>query len=96
MRYFQIQALVYEQTRMSIDAKRALPEPMTIYAPLSDAPKSPNGDALIAVREEHAAKPEYASVITGLITSGKCIELTSDQWLAVMPKSIPLTPMKQA
>lgn len=87
MRCFKAAIHAYESTRHALDAAVPMPQGETVYEPLANAPKTDNGDALIAIRTEHCQVEPYKSAVESMLASGDATEITQAEYEAALPQS---------
>lgn len=80
MRYFRIHAEPYEQTRLALDAERQMPTGETVYEPLATAPRTPDGDVLLAV-----SLPWLADALAAMLANGDGEEISEADYTAAIP-----------
>lgn len=91
-RFFVVQAMAYESTRLAVDAAVGMPSGETCLAPASVATKTSEGDVLVSVRTEHAEREPYKSAIDGLLQSGSGEEMSEAEWLSMFPPALQWPP----
>lgn len=89
MRFFKIHASPYEQTRLALDNQRQMPPGETTYEPLATAPRTPDGDVLLAVRVEHCDLPDIALAIAAMFANGWGVEISEAEYRAAIPVPSP-------
>lgn len=95
-RYFKIKPEPYERIRATLDSAMSLTPPETVYQPLASAPQSTDGDALLAVREQHCDIELFATAIADMLAAGEGAELTRAQYDATRPRPVVVTPPPNA
>ena len=85
LRYFTVQPLAYEQTRLAVDAAWGFPEGETSIEPLATAPKNQSGNVLIAIRTVHCDMEPFKSAVETLLGSGAAAEMTQPEYEAALP-----------
>lgn len=84
-RFFVVDPVAYESTRLAVDAAVGLPPSETCLCPASEANKTAGGQVLTSVRIMHAKMEPYASAIGSLLENGAGVELSQGEWLALFP-----------
>lgn len=85
MRFFRIAPAAHESTRLSLDASRNMPVGETTFTPYAVAPKSDNGDALIAIRSKHCLLPDIAAHLAAMTQAGTCVEIDRATYFSFIP-----------
>jgi hypothetical protein len=88
-RYFRVSPSAYPELCAQLDERRGFPSPTgdTLRSlPLADdCPKTEDGDILIS-SEIWRFLPEDESMVTDAISAGHVIELTNEEFAALMPE----------
>jgi len=86
-RYFAIEPMWYEQTRLSLGEALELRPDQTIYDPADIAPHDANGRVLLAAWSRDCEVPPIAAAIAEMLDTESGRELTEAEYQAALPVS---------
>jgi hypothetical protein len=88
-RFFSADEAIYESVRLSLDSAWGHgPDTGTAsaYEPATAAPRSSDGEVLLAVRSQFAEYPAVAAVLPSLLESGAVREISEQTYRAALPQ----------